>query len=97
VRAEGLPDGPTFPEVGIADFASYGWIAMLAPARTPPAVAEKLNAAVNDILDLPDVKARLGTLGFGPNRQSLPDTGKRLDAEIANWSRMVGAIGLKIK
>jgi tripartite-type tricarboxylate transporter receptor subunit TctC len=96
-RVEGLPDVPTFSESGFPDFASYGWIAMLAPARTSPVVAEKLNAAVNEILDQPDVKERLGALGFGANHQSLAGTRARLDAEIQNWSRMVAAIGLKIK
>lgn len=96
-RVEGLPDVPTFPQVGIPDFASYGWIAMFAPARTPAVVAEKLNATVNQILDQPDVKARLGALGFGTNRQSFSETRTRLETEIENWRRMVEAIGLKIK
>jgi tripartite-type tricarboxylate transporter receptor subunit TctC len=96
-RSEALPDVPTFPEAGIPEFASYGWIALLAPGRIDPAIAAKLNAAVNDILDLPDVKARLDALGFVPNRQSLQETVARLDLELANWGKMVGAIGLKMR
>ena len=96
-RSEALADVPTFPEAGIPNFSSYGWIALFAPGRIEPAIASKLNAAVNDILDLPDVKARLDALGFVPNRQSLPDTAARLDRELANWAEMVGAIGLKMR
>jgi len=62
-----------------------------------PAIAEKLNGTVNEILDLPEVKARLDVLGFVANRQSLPDTVKRVDGELENWRRMVSAIGLKVK
>jgi tripartite-type tricarboxylate transporter receptor subunit TctC len=96
-RMEALPDVPTFPEAGIPDFSSYGWIALFAPAKIDPAIAGKLNAAVNDTLALPEVKGRLDTLGFVASRASLPDTQKRLKDELESWSRMVGAIGLKIR
>jgi tripartite-type tricarboxylate transporter receptor subunit TctC len=96
-RSPALPDVPTFEETGIPRFSSSGWIAMFAPAKVDRAVAEALNAAVNDILDQAEVKARLDTLGFVPNRQSLADTAKRVERENEIWSRMVAAIGLKIK
>jgi tripartite-type tricarboxylate transporter receptor subunit TctC len=70
---------------------------MFAPARVDPAIASKLNAAVNDILDQPDVKARLDSLGFIPNRQSLAETAARLEVELTNFAQMVGAIGLKMR
>jgi tripartite-type tricarboxylate transporter receptor subunit TctC len=96
-RAEALPEVPTFLEAGIPNFSSYGWIAMFAPARVDPAIASKLNAAVNDILEQPDVKARLDSLGFVPNRQSLAETAARLELELANFAQMVAAIGLKMR
>jgi tripartite-type tricarboxylate transporter receptor subunit TctC len=96
-RSPALPEVPTFEETGIPRFSSSGWIALFAPAKTDPAIAGALNAAVNDILAQPDVKTRLDALGFNANRQSLADTAKRLDMEMEIWSRMVSAIGLKIK
>jgi tripartite-type tricarboxylate transporter receptor subunit TctC len=96
-RSPALPDVPTFEEAGLQRFSSSGWIAMLAPAKTNPTITAALNAAVNDILDQPDVKQRLEALGFMPNRQSLPETEKQLTAESEIWSRMVAAIGLKIR
>ena len=96
-RSEALPDVPTFAEADIPRFSSHGWIGLFAPAKTGSAVADKLNAAVNGILDLPDVKARLDALGFVANRQSLAETGARVEAELENWRRMVSATGLKIR
>ena len=98
-RSAALPDVPTFGEAGYPGFVSSGWIALFAPAQTPPAIAisEKLNQAVNDILRSPDTSRRLDALGFVPNLQSRPDTAQRLQQELASWSRMVDAIGLKIR
>ncbi len=96
-RAEALPNVPTFGEAGFPGFVSQGWIAMFAPARMKPAVAERLNAAVNDILGTKDAKEKLAALGFTSNVQSLPDTTRRLSTELATWGTMVDAIGLKIR
>jgi tripartite-type tricarboxylate transporter receptor subunit TctC len=96
-RSAALPDVPTFGEAGYPGFVSSGWIALFAPAQTPPAIAAALNQAVNDILQSDDAGQRLAALGFIPNRQSLPDTARHLDQELASWSRMVDAIGLKIR
>jgi tripartite-type tricarboxylate transporter receptor subunit TctC len=96
-RSEVLPDVPTFGEAGFPGFTAQGWIALFAPAKINPQIAEKLNAAVNDILQTPEAKERLAAVGFIANRQSLPDTAQRLSSELDNWGRMVQAIGLKIK
>jgi tripartite-type tricarboxylate transporter receptor subunit TctC len=96
-RSEALPDVPTFEEAGFPGFAASGWIAMLVPARTSPEIAGKLNAAVNEILQRPDVRQRLDAVGFTPNTQSLDAAAAFLRMELDNWSRMVKAIGLTIR
>jgi tripartite-type tricarboxylate transporter receptor subunit TctC len=96
-RSEALPDVPTFGEAGFPGFAAYGWTALLVPAKTSPQIAEKHNAAVNDILAMPDVRQRLDAVGFTPNRQSLAETAERLNVDLEKWKVMVEAIGLKIK
>ena len=88
---------PTFEEAGFPGFAASGWIAMLVPARTSPEIAGKLNAAVNEILQRPDVRQRLDAVGFTPSTQSLDAAATFLRVELDNWSRMVRAIGLTIK
>jgi tripartite-type tricarboxylate transporter receptor subunit TctC len=70
---------------------------MFVPAKTSPEIAGKLNAAVNEILQRPDVRQRLDAVGFTPNTQSLDAAAAFLRVELDNWSRMVKAIGLTIK
>jgi tripartite-type tricarboxylate transporter receptor subunit TctC len=63
-RIPGLPDVPTFQELGYHSFDPYGWFGVFLPATTPPAVVQKLSAEVNRILQLPDVTARIEALGL---------------------------------
>ena len=96
-RSDALPDVPTFAEAGFPGFSASGWIALFVPARTSPEIAAKLNGAVNEILQRPDVRQRLDAVGFVPNTQSLDGAADFLRAELDNWGRMVRAIGLTIK
>ncbi len=59
-----LPDAPTLSEGGIKDAEALVWFGMAAPAKTPRAIIDKLNAESNRILLLPDVKRRLDELGL---------------------------------
>jgi tripartite-type tricarboxylate transporter receptor subunit TctC len=59
-----LPDVPTLAEGGIKDAEALVWFGMAAPAKTPRAIIDKLNAEANRILLMPDVKRRLDELGL---------------------------------
>ena len=59
-----LPDVPTLAESGIKDAEAIVWFGMAAPAKTPRAIIDKLNAEWNKILLMPDVKRRLDELGL---------------------------------
>ncbi len=63
-RAALLPDVPTLAESGIKDAEAIVWFGMAAPAKTPRAIIEKLNAECNRILLMPDVRRRLDELGL---------------------------------
>src|SRR6188768_291203 len=65
-RSPFLPDLPTIAESGYAGFEAVGWIGIAAPAKTPVAVLDKLNAELQRMLNEPDVKERLNTLAFTP-------------------------------
>jgi tripartite-type tricarboxylate transporter receptor subunit TctC len=95
-RSPVMPDVPTLREQGF-DLVTHGWVTVMVPARTPAAVAEALNAAFNDVIEDPDVRHRLVNSELNPRRQSLADAAQFLQTELATWSRMVGAIGLKLK
>ena len=95
-RSSVMPEVPTLREQGF-DLVTHGWVTVMVPAKTPAAVAEALNAAFNDIIQDADVRRRLVNSELNPRRQSLAETAQFLRSELATWSRMVEAIGLKPK
>ena len=77
-RTAVLPDVPTTVEAGVPGSDYVFWVGMLAPAKTPHEVVLKLNAEVVKTLNMPDVKARLASLGAEP----MPMTPEAFDAFI---------------
>lgn len=65
-RASSLPTIPTFIETGVKDFVIDSWVGLLAPAKTPRPIIERLNAALNEMLNDPEARARLDKLGITP-------------------------------
>ena len=87
-RSSALPDIPTVAEAGLPGFVFDFWIGMLAPAKTPKAIVNKLNAEVRNILQLPDVKDRLSKLGADPMTMS----SEQFDAYIKEDFTTLGAV-----
>src|SRR5712672_2081589 len=65
-RSPFAPEVPTIAEQDYPGFESVGWIGMAAPAKTPPAVLDRLNAEIGRMLANPEVQQRLATLAFVP-------------------------------
>ena len=87
-RSSALPDVPTVAEAGVPGFVFDFWIGLLAPAKTPRAIVNKLNAEVAKALALPDVKERMAKLGA----ESLPMTPEQFDAYIRDEFATLGAV-----
>jgi tripartite-type tricarboxylate transporter receptor subunit TctC len=88
-RVATLPDIPTMGEVGLKDFISDTWNAINAPPKTPVAIANKLNAAVNDVLKMPEVQDQYKRLNLqlgGGTPQHLADVMK---ADTARWGAVI--------
>lgn len=81
-----LPNIPTFSESGLPGFVFDSWFGLLAPAGTPPAVVEKINAAVNKVIALPEVKERLQKHGIESAQMSVEGFNKLFlnDFELMN-------------
>ena len=58
-----LPDVPTMAEAGVKDVEMSAWYGVYAPASTPKAVIEKLNAEINKVIAMPETQKRLGAIG----------------------------------
>jgi tripartite-type tricarboxylate transporter receptor subunit TctC len=87
-RIAALPDVPTIAEAGFPNGESTFWLALLAPARTPPEVLARLNAEVNRTLQSPEMRERLSKLGTEP----MPMTPAEADAFIAREYKGLGKI-----
>jgi len=90
-----LPDVPTLAEQGYPNTDASNWYGLLAPAKTPPAVIEKLNKAVNDALNDPAVHAKLVNAGATPVGGTPQSFGTFLKSEYDKWGKVVAANGIK--
>jgi tripartite-type tricarboxylate transporter receptor subunit TctC len=95
-RAAALPDMPTISESGYPGFTGVPWVAMAAPAKTPKAIVNRLNADVNKILDLPDVKQSFLAAGTEPLIMTLEQMDQFVKSESVKWGKAVKTSGAKV-
>jgi len=88
-RLAALPDTPTISEALLPGYESLSWTGIAVPGGTPPAIIERLNAELNQILKQPDVQAKLAELGAQPTGGSQADFDKHISAERAKWSKLI--------
>jgi tripartite-type tricarboxylate transporter receptor subunit TctC len=94
-RDAALPDVPTFIEGGIADFEASSWVAILAPAKTPRPVVERLNRELNAVLADPAIVARLGELGIAATPGSPEQLADQIRNDLDKYGKVVKAAGIK--
>ncbi len=95
-RMPEYPDIPTYGEGGYP-FVAISWVGVFAPAKVDNAIAAKLNAAINEIVAEPATVAKLRTFSMQTSVRGLADTESYFRSEVANWGKMVGAIGISAK
>lgn len=88
-RFAALPDVPTMRDAGVRDYSVASWNALAAPAKTPPALIERLNAAANAALKLPAVQQRLLALGVRAQGGTPQQLRALLDEEIRRWGEVI--------
>ena len=94
-RSAAFPDVPTMQEAGVADFEVDSWYAMLVPAKTPKAIIDKLNKALNTVLAEPAIRAQLleqGAEAVGGTPEAL---GKVIAAELPKWAKLAKDANIK--
>ena len=90
-----LPDVPTLNEQGYPNTDASNWYALLAPAKTPPAVIAKLNKAVGDALNDPEVHDKLVKSGATPVGGTPEALGAFMKSEYEKWGKVVAERGIK--
>jgi tripartite-type tricarboxylate transporter receptor subunit TctC len=94
-RSPVTPDVPTVAEAGVPGYESGIWLGLMAPAKTPRPVLERLNSAVNKIINSQEVKdawLKQGTIAMG---MSIDQFDKFLREEIVKWRKVVQVSGAK--
>ena len=93
-RSRLLPDVPTLREAGVKDFQFTQWLALLAPAKTPPAVINRLNAALKNALNTPEVKDKFQAQAFEAFITTPQEAGKYLAEEVQRFAKLIKARGI---
>jgi tripartite-type tricarboxylate transporter receptor subunit TctC len=94
-RFEGLPDVPTIDQSGVPGFEAGGFLGLVAPAGTPPAAIQALNAAAQKSLALPEVRERLLGLASPPVGGTPEQFAGHIQREIDKWARVIRAASIK--
>ncbi len=96
-RLPNLPNIPSVREAGLEDFESSTWNAMLAPPGIPEAIAEQINRNVNEVLAMPETRAKLESLGIDPAGGSREDLANFMKQERQRWEKVVRAANIPLE
>jgi len=95
-RAALVPDIPTVRELGLPDFQSVTWFAVVAPAKTPTAISSRINEATNAILQMADVKKEFLLQGAQPHGGTVTDMAQFVAGEKKRWGEVIQAAHISI-
>jgi tripartite-type tricarboxylate transporter receptor subunit TctC len=96
-RSRVLPDLPTVSESGVPGYENSTWFGLLAPAGTPAAVLNKLNAELVKTSRSPDIVERLAPDGGEPVGSTPEQFSRHLALEITRWRKVVKDAGMKVE
>jgi tripartite-type tricarboxylate transporter receptor subunit TctC len=93
-RSPALPNVPTSEEAGYPNSAYRFWIGIFAPAKTPPAIVERLSREIEKALQLPDIENKLAKLGIQPMSMSGKQFARFVKQELATNTELANAAGI---
>ncbi len=96
-RTKALPDVPTISESGVPGYEMAPWVGMFAPAGTPKAIIDKLNAEANKALKLPDVVQKLENQVLDPWASTPEEFNARLKVDYEKYGKLIQLTGAKIE
>jgi tripartite-type tricarboxylate transporter receptor subunit TctC len=95
-RSPVLPETPTVAEAGVPGYEAVIWLGLMAPAGTPKAAVERLNAEIRKIVNSPEAKDAWAKQGAAPLSMSTEEFGQYLREDIAKWANIVKISGAKV-
>ncbi len=96
-RVKLLPDTPAIAEAGLPGFEVENWQGVVAPAKTPPAVIERLHGEMNKLLAQPEMLAALGVQGLDPLPLTPRAFNQMIASEIDKWRKVVQAANIRVE
>ena len=96
VRPAGLTNIPTMKELGMPDFVTENWYGLFATAGTPAPLVQRLNTALNKVLDSQDVRASLEKMGSSAQRTTAAGFQQFIAKELPVWESVVKRSGAKV-
>jgi tripartite-type tricarboxylate transporter receptor subunit TctC len=94
-RSTLFPELPSMHEAGITNFDMDSWAGMFAPANTPREIVTRLNAELRKIIDDPEVRGRLGAVGFEAFSSTPDELGEFVKVQLVRWTRMIKDAGIE--
>jgi tripartite-type tricarboxylate transporter receptor subunit TctC len=94
-RVSVLPNVPTIAESGLPGYEASLWLAIVAPAGTPPAIVARLNREINAVLGLAQIKASMAQQGLELEPGPPEALAKRIGTDIDKWRKVISQAGIK--
>jgi len=94
-RSDAFPGVPTMKELRLPSLEIYTWYGTFAPAGTPASVVNRINADINDLIQLPEIRTTLAKLGMDPAGGPPERLGNLVKSELVRWDRVVKAAKIK--
>ena len=95
-RLASLPDVPTVAESGVPGFESSSWIGILAPAKTPQPIVDRLQRELHAVVHSPEVKERLASLGISASGNTPVEFAKEIQADLKKYAEIVKTANVKV-
>jgi tripartite-type tricarboxylate transporter receptor subunit TctC len=94
-RSPALPELPTVAEAGVPGYEAGLWYGFVGPARLPPEVVRRLNAAIVAVIGHPDVRARLASQGVDPQSTTPEAFARLLASDVERWAQVIRRAGIQ--
>ncbi|MGP1609188.1 MAG: tripartite tricarboxylate transporter substrate binding protein [Burkholderiales bacterium] len=94
-RSSFMPELPTIGESGVRGYDAASWYLVMAPAKTPKNIIEKISTAMTKIVAVPEIKATLVADGFEPAGYSPQESAKFLQDELKKWASAISLAGIQ--
>ena len=95
-RSAATPDIPTLSESGVPDFEVIAWWGLLAPAKTPAAIVNRLNREMRAVLEIPEIRRQLVDQGMDPAAGTPEEFGALIKADMEKWGAIGARLGVRL-